>query len=128
MISTIQVDMERLVYEFHKKYDHVINHSPTIPSNETVALRYRLIREELEETLLAIRSDDLIEIADGIADSIVVLIGTAISYGIPIQNVFLEVHNSNMSKSMERDGGGKTIKGPNFKGPDIKGVLGIWKE
>ncbi len=61
-------------------------------------LRIALISEEVQETLEAIVRDDLIEVADGIADSIVVLVGTALEYGIDLTAVWDEVHRSNMAK------------------------------
>jgi predicted HAD superfamily Cof-like phosphohydrolase len=90
---------------------------PSIPSIEIASLRVSLIEEEIKETLNAIRylhevnvrgfkADErealIAEIADGVADSIVVLIGTALAYGIPLQKVWDEVHRSNMNKVVER--------------------------
>lgn len=71
---------------------------------------------------------NLVEVADGIADSIYVLVGTAISYGIPIDRIFREVHRSNMTKTAIKamDGhkyGTKTPKGPDYIPPDIAGIL-----
>jgi len=78
-----------------------------VPHDGRVALRVLLIREEVGETLHAIAMDDLAEIADGIADSIVVLVGTALEYGIDLTAVWNEVHRTNMSKFpvCERCGG-----------------------
>lgn len=99
------------VETFHKKFGHVINNKPTIPDNNTKALRCILIAEEVGETLSAIGQNDLVGIADGIADSIVVLLGTAVSYGIDMDGVWDEVHRANMSKI----GGGKSEIGKSLK-------------
>lgn len=128
--------MVGMVREFHKKYGHTINEEPTIPDDEVIELRYKLIEEEMSETLGALREimndplrSKLLELellADGIADSIVVLLGTAISFGIPINEVFSEVHRSNMTKSMEKDTKsikGKTLKGDAFEPPRIKTII-----
>lgn len=45
-----------------------------------------------------LEQEDLVEIADGIADSMVVLLGTAVACGIDIKTVFDEVIRSNDSK------------------------------
>ena len=99
--------------------------SPGI-NHESKALRIRLHDEEMGELQAAMERDDLIEIADGIADVIVVVAGTAAAYGIDLDAVFAEVHRSNMSKVADglKDEGGKIIKGPNYSPPDIAGVLG----
>ena len=70
----------------------------THPPNDRKRLRIALIEEEVGETIEAIRAGDLVEVADGIADSIVVLVGTALEYGIDLSAVWAEVHRTNMSK------------------------------
>ena len=121
------------VHDFHMRYNHYISERAEIPADKTVNLRYRLIEEEMLETLGALRdimnfADDnneklLTLLADGIADSIVVLIGTALSFGIPIDEVFAEVHRSNMTKSTEKDIHGKTIKGYDYESPRIGEII-----
>ena len=87
-----------------------------------------MLCEEFYELITALNNDDLVELADGMADLIVVVCGTALSYGIPLDEVFAEVHLSNMSKLGE-DGkpiyreDGKVLKGPYYHPPDIQGVL-----
>ncbi len=117
------------VTEFHKKFvpDQLLE-SPAIPSIEIQKLRSKLIDEELEETLYALVNDDLAQIADGIADSIVVLIGTALAYGIPLQRVWDEVHRSNMAKlqpdgSVKRRSDGKVLKPDNWTPPQIEEII-----
>jgi hypothetical protein len=120
---------EQSVREFHVKYGHLITDQATteIPA-AVVGLRVRLINEEHTELMEAIEKDDLIEIADGIADLVYVLVGTAISYGIPFDRIFAEVHNSNMTKTaIKSDGttkyGTKIPKGPDFLAPQIQKIL-----
>jgi len=124
--------MEQLVREFQEKYKHYV--SPDKPTldipKEVKRLRYNLIDEEIQEELLpALIENNLVEIADGIADSIYVLVGCAIAYGIPIDRIFLEVHRSNMTKTVVKEStpgekyGTKTPKGPDYIPPDIKGIL-----
>jgi predicted HAD superfamily Cof-like phosphohydrolase len=76
---------------------HVEN-APTLVDEEILQLRRTLIFEEMTETLQALRDKNMVEIADGIADSIVVLLGTAVSLGIHMQPIWDEVHASNMAK------------------------------
>ncbi len=112
------VDFEREVC--HK----ILSDIPHIPDKETKEIRMMLIREEVKETLDAMEVGDLVEIGDGIADSIVVLIGTALHYGIPLDDIWDEVHKTNMAK---KDGpireDGKRLKPAGWQPPDVKGIL-----
>lgn len=121
--------VEESVREFHEKYGHLISDSPTtgIPDNVKL-LRRKLIEEEYFELLGALLSDDATEIADGIGDLVYVLVGTAISYGIPFDRIFSEIHNSNMTKTSVRaiNGnkyGSENPKGPGFISPQIALIL-----
>ena len=117
-----------MVMEFHEVYGVPLAGTPGFPPTEREKLRIRLMEEELDELKNAMEQLDLVEIADGIADLLYVTYGTAIEYGIPIDEVFAEVHRSNLSKLGE-DGkpvlreDGKVLKGPNFFMPDIRGIL-----
>jgi predicted HAD superfamily Cof-like phosphohydrolase len=111
--------------EFHRAFcPEQVGTTPKAPDLDTVALRTRLMEEELRETREAMWHGDLPEIADGLADLIYVAIGTAVAYGIDLPAVWEAVHASNMRKN---DGGkradGKVLKGPNFSPPDIKAIL-----
>ena len=53
------------------------------PDAATEALRMNLIVEELGETHKAMAAGDLIETADGLADTLYVIAGTAATYGAP---------------------------------------------
>lgn len=97
---------------------------PHIPTEKFKELRISLITEEVNETLMALEQDDLVEIADGIADSIVVLLGTAVTYGIDIRPIWDEVHRTNMAKKggpVREDG--KKLKPEGWQPPDIKKIL-----
>ena len=86
------------ISEFHRAGEVPGLPTPGFPEEERIELRKKLIREEVGETLHAIDEKDLIEVADGIADSIVVLVGTALEFGIDLSAVWAEVHRSNMAK------------------------------
>jgi predicted HAD superfamily Cof-like phosphohydrolase len=64
------------------------------------------------------------EIADGIVDSIVVLLGAACAMGIDIQPIWDKIHESNMAKAtgpVREDG--KRLKPENWQPPDIESEL-----
>jgi predicted HAD superfamily Cof-like phosphohydrolase len=114
-----------MVREFHEGAGIPVLDSPQIPDHTREKLRNDLIIEEAIETTEAIWQKDLIEVADGIADTIYVLCGTALEYGIPLDEVFAEVHRSNMTKLIDgsfRDDG-KYLKGPSYEPPDIGSIL-----
>lgn len=111
--------------DFHKivMRDNFLNY-PHIPEKKYVELRKSLISEEVKETLDAMDKNDIVEIADGIVDSIVVLIGTAITYGIDIREIWEEVHKTNMAKEhgpIREDG--KRLKPEGWKPPDVLSIL-----
>jgi predicted HAD superfamily Cof-like phosphohydrolase len=88
-----------------------------IPHPDIVALRRTLIDEEVNKELLpALDAGDLVGIADGCADAIVVIIGTALAYGIPLHVIWAIVDRSNMAKvdpvtgKVSRRGDGKIMK------------------
>ena len=95
-------------------------------------LRLGLIDEEFTELKDALDDNDIVEVADAISDLLYVVLGTAISYGIPIDKVFEEVHRSNLSK-LDANGkpirreDGKILKGPNFFEPQ-PGIIRILRE
>lgn len=116
-----------MLREFHTKFYHTWNNYPTIQiASHIKELRIKLVDEEARELIDAIQQDNLIEIADALADLLYVTFGTALTYGIPIDRVFEEVHRSNMTKSMLKDEKsikGKTLKGPDWSPPQIGQVL-----
>ena len=99
-------------------------------SSDITQLRYNLMKEENEEYLQAVKSNDLIEIGDALGDMLYILCGTIISHGFQdkIQAIFDEIQRSNMSK-LGIDGkpiyreDGKVLKGPNYFKPDIEKIL-----
>lgn len=123
-----EYEKSKQMLEFHTTYGVDVRWSPGIPSESRRKLRVELIREEAEEFKDAVEAEDLIEIADALADLLYVTYGAALEFGIPIDEVFDEVHRSNMSKLGEDGkpilrGDGKILKGPNFFLPDIKAIL-----
>ena len=89
-------------------------------TNDARMLRAHLMTEELGETLHGLMWGNRELLLDGLADLQYVIIGTAITYDLPLKEAFEEVHNSNMTKSRSK---GNHPKGPHFIPPDIAGVL-----
>lgn len=93
-------------------------------------LRYTLMREENEEYLEAANKGDLVEVADALGDMLYILCGTILKHGLEhkIEEVFLEIQRSNMSK-LDADGkpiyreDGKVLKSDRYFKPDIAKVL-----
>lgn len=101
----------------------------TVPGFETKELRKELLREEFEEYLAATDADDLVEIADALADMEYIIHGTALAYGID-DAVTAEVHRSNMTKvrpdgTVIRREDGKILKPEGYERPNIARVLGL---
>lgn len=117
------------VLEFHRGYEVDYHFSPMIPDKKRADLRISLIEEEVKETIKAIKDGDLTEIADGICDSIYVLLGTAWEYGLgpKMNELFAEVHRSNMSKlhdgKVVKREDGKVLKGPNYSPADLHSII-----
>lgn len=124
------IDYLGKVREFHEKYGHYIGYRPHQPPARIIEERMRLIFEECGEIesevyVSDIRGHvntliDLVQLADAVGDSLYVIFGLAVNFGLPIDEIFEEIHRSNMTKSTAKDEWGKTIKGPNFEPPDLK--------
>jgi predicted HAD superfamily Cof-like phosphohydrolase len=118
------------VDEFHAAFNLPRAETPLLPDISTRELRKALLREEFEEYLAAEADDDIVEVADALADIIYIACGTAVAYGIPLDMVFAEVHRSNMDK-LGPDGkpiyreDGKVLKPAGWQPPDILKALGI---
>jgi predicted HAD superfamily Cof-like phosphohydrolase len=115
------------VKEFHEAFGQHIGEKPEFPDEDERKLRVKLLREEFREYLDGESFENLVEVADALADIIYIACGTAVSYGIPLDDVFAEVHRSNMAKLVDgkpiyREDG-KVLKPEGWMPPDIKGVL-----
>ena len=98
-------------------------------SNTVRGLRIKLLTEEFNEYLYAEYTNNLVEIADALADIHYIAAGTEDVYGIPGQEVFSHVHDNNMSKigkdgKVLRRADGKVIKPEGYLPADVASVLG----
>jgi predicted HAD superfamily Cof-like phosphohydrolase len=127
-----------------------VREKPSIPDEKTIKLRQSLIEEEFKELMGAMgfynyvdycgyscwdriitrsgpQKPDLVGIADGIGDLIVVLLGASHALGIDMNKVWQVIHESNMAKAIDgkiiyREDG-KVLKPENWQKPDIKDCL-----
>ena len=125
------LDKINSVKEFHEVF--LIGNQEEPTTNLTrgeVDLRYRLMQEENDEYLEACENNDLVEIADALGDQLYILFGTILKHGMQhkIEEVFDEIHRSNMSK-LDAEGNpifredGKVLKGENYFKPNIKEII-----
>ena len=99
-------------------------------SLKDLRLRHELMREENDEYLAAAEQGNLVEVADALGDQLYILCGTILKHGLQhkIEEVFLEIQRSNMSK-LDADGrpiyreDGKVLKSERYFRPDIAAVL-----
>lgn len=121
------------VMDFHFATTTPIGARPSWPSDERVDLRVSLIVEEVTKELLpAIARRDLVETADAIVDSIYVLIGAALEFGIPTAKVWQAVQDANMAKAIRQPDGtfkvvrradNKILKPEGWQPPDVEAIL-----
>ena len=114
---------QKKVKEFHEKYGYLSADKPNWPDPEVLLTRIRLIITEAGELADALSTRDMVEAADGLADLLVVVYGTADVLGLDMEPIFNEIHRSNMSKEGGFDSGGKIQKGDSFVQPDVAGEL-----
>lgn len=124
---------ESLVQKFHKVMEMDID-APY--SKDLLLLRQKLINEEVGElnteinTLINELSETghilpqtKLKMFKELADLQYVLSGMAVTFGIPLEEVFNRVHQSNLSKLVDgkplKREDGKVLKGPNYHKPDL---------
>lgn len=141
-------DIHKMVREFHFKGGQPILLLPTIPPDDRVRLRAKLIMEEAFEMVGAMYGDegslavhgqavqeilerlpvkvDLPKVVDGGADLDYVVEGTRLEFGINGLPIATTVHKANMAKfgpgSWVREDG-KRMKPPGWQPPDIEAEL-----
>jgi predicted HAD superfamily Cof-like phosphohydrolase len=118
------------VATFHTSFGIENYQTPTLLDEAGSRLRFELMKEENEEYLEATKHGDMVEIADALGDQLYILCGTLLRHGLQhkIEEVFLEIQRSNMSK-LDADGNpiyredGKVLKSELYFKPDIRSVL-----
>ncbi|HIP36488.1 MAG TPA: hypothetical protein EYG85_06505 [Crocinitomix sp.] len=121
----------KAVETFHNAFGIENNYQPTENiSQKDYELRHRLMHEENEEYLEAVKNGDMVEIADALGDQLYILCGTILKHGLQhkIVEVFEEIQRSNMSK-LDKNGkpiyreDGKILKSDQYFKPNIKKIL-----
>lgn len=107
-----------LVKAFHQKFRALINENPSLIPQERYELRYRLMKEEVEEYLAGAQNGDLENIAKELGDILFTVFGTIVEHGLQdkMEAVFDEVCRSNMSKDYHEH---KMIKGPTYSPANV---------
>ncbi|MEL0309267.1 MAG: nucleoside triphosphate pyrophosphohydrolase family protein [Gammaproteobacteria bacterium] len=110
------------VADFMKAGEQPVRSDLSLEGNQAIS-------EEYQETLSAFKSNDMIEVADGLADMVWVIMGMCNSCGIDFDSVWQEVKASNMSKFPDgkaiKNEHGKIMKPDSYFKPNIKKVLGL---
>lgn len=108
-----------LVREFHTKFSQPILNTPSLIPADRTDHRYHLMRDEVEEYLAGVKEGDVANIANELADILYAVYGTILEHGLQdkMQEVFEEVHRSNMSKDYHEY---KMLKGDSYFKADVK--------
>ena len=116
------------VEEFHRIYKLGNSKKPIGKLKDGLEkLRFDLMAEENGEYLEEAKKGDVTEVEDALGDMLYILCGTIIEHGMQnvIDDVFEEIHRSNLSK-LDENGNpiyredGKVVKGPNYFPPNLK--------
>ena len=105
---------------------------------DLLKMRTKLIEEETKEAVQETLWEDALgnpqidkaELTKELADLLYVTYGMAVTFGLPIDEVFERVHRSNMSKlgddgkPLYRDDG-KVLKGPNYQPPKLDDLFDV---
>lgn len=119
-----------MVKHFHDSFEQKYAKNPTLITEKESQLRYSLMKEENDEYLDAVKNNDIVGIADALGDQLYILAGTIIKHGLHnvIEDVFKEIHHSNMSK-LGANGkpifreDGKILKGPSYFKPNLNKII-----
>ena len=69
------------VAQFHNLFRCPVLDAPSLPPSDRSKLRVNLLQEEVEELAEAIKANDLVEVADALADIQYVLSGAVLEFG-----------------------------------------------
>lgn len=117
------------IRRMNQMYDLPISEVPVCPGLRNLTNFKSILKDEVKEIGDVIVEDDRIDrivaFADLLADIIVYCKSEALKFGIPIDEVFNIVMESNFSKLGEdgkpiKDERGKFLKGPNYWKPEPK--------
>ena len=136
------------IWHFHRASGTPAPDQVSYPSAEDIERRKKLIAEEAKETCDALQKlkeirdrvnqtteakdyrenidlqlkaqDALREVVDGLVDTVVVVLGTAVEMGVDLDPAWAEVHLTNMAKyPYHKNEWGKVLKPEGWTPPDI---------
>lgn len=119
------------IMEFHETFQCFIQKSPSAKVPDDVKdVRRRILQEEVDELTEAANKEDIVAVADALGDIIYVALGTVISYGLQdkFEEIFAEIHRSNMSKLDEQGKpifreDGKVLKSNLYTKPELAPII-----
>lgn len=82
IFNDIYDNMYNKVREFHDTFGLPIQNTTSVPEESIVQLRHDLLKEEYLEYVEGMIEDDVIEIADALADILYIAFGSALVYGL----------------------------------------------
>lgn len=119
--------MFEMVRDFHTAFGQRVGTKPELPDANERLLRMNLMTEEYREYNKAEANNDMVNLAVELADIIYIACGTAVSYGIPLDEVFNAIHTANMNKLVDgkviRREDGKIKKPDGWEPANIEGIL-----
>ena len=105
-------------------YDMIQRYEQSHSDKPEFLRRFLMVVEELAEWTEAHAEQDLVAAADAWGDRLYLLIGDAVSCGLPVNDIFAEVHSSNMTKAVgAKSDSGKGIKSKHFRDPKLKEII-----
>ena len=115
---------QTMVKEFHEAFELLVQDKPGMLTTNEMLLRVKLMNEELDELISGMHMGDIVEIADGLADLLYVVYGSAVAYGLDMEPLFKEVHRSNMTKVGGKKGAdGKLLKPKTYDPPSLNKII-----
>ena len=107
-----------------QKWSNCLEENIKRDCSDELLRRVHLMLEELAETIEGMRRCDELQVLDGLADLLYVAIGTAVTYGLPLEDAFWEVHRSNMTKQVcNLNDPRLRDKGPDYVPPNLRQFL-----
>lgn len=116
-------DAARVVNTLAKSFELMLANSEWAADLRT--LRIHLILDEVAELAQALGECDRVEVLDALADLEYVTKGCALTFDLPLEKAFDEVHRSNMTKKRRDPKKDPRIrdKGEHYSPPDLATVL-----
>ena len=120
-----------MVREWYEQLPKRIRNAPTasVPAEEA-RLVIMLLDEVVRELEAGLAAQNVVEVADALADIVYVAYGAAAELGVDLDAVLEEVHKANVSKHFadghyEFDADGKVTRGSEYVAPSIAELLGV---